>query len=92
MIFAWFQKYLFTTATLVEGFSVFGTSERLFVTTMNQFDLNAYTIYNRWVDPDLYKTDEDAILDSLKPENLFIGDKALIYAYHYNNDLYKNFW
>ena len=62
------------------------------MTTMNQFDLNAYTIYNRWVDPDSYKTEEDGILDSLKPENLFIGDKALIYAYPYNNDLYKNFW
>ena len=30
--------------------------------------------------------------ERLRPENLFIGDKALVYIYAYNFNVYNNFW
>ena len=31
-------------------------------------------------------------VDKLRPENLYIGDKALVYIYAYNFNVYNNFW
>ena len=61
---------------------------------MTQFDNAAYGLYNRWFAPPSIW--DDNLLDKLKPENLYIGDKALIYVHPYggpyNDDIFNNFW
>ena len=61
---------------------------------MTQFNNAAYGLYNRWFAPPSIW--DDYLLDDLKPENLYIGDKALIYVHPYggpyNDDIFNNFW
>ena len=57
----------------------------LFLTTMEKLDQEATAISAR---------DSSFQLDStkLQPNNLFIGNKALIFVYSDNFNVYKNFW
>lgn len=52
---------------------------------MNKFDQEAASITAR---------DSLFVLEStkLQPDNLFIGDKVLIYAHADNNNVYEQFW
>ena len=52
---------------------------------MQQFDQEAPSMMSR----DASYQFED---DKLRPENLYIGDKALVFIYAYNNNVYNNFW
>ena len=64
---------------------IFETNKRLFVTTFDKFDLEAPAISAR---------DASFKLDTAKltPDNLFIGEKALIYAYAESFNAFNNFW
>ena len=64
---------------------LFETIVSLHVTTMDKFDQEAPLIAAR--DPSFQLNET-----KLEPDNLFIGDKALIFAYPDNFEVYENFW
>ena len=57
----------------------------LLVTTMEKFDQEAPLIAVR--DPSFKLNATE-----LEPDNLFAGDKALIYVYPDNFEVFENFW
>ena len=61
------------------------TIESLYLTTMNNFDREAASISTR---NSSYQLDTA----KLQPDNLYIGDKALIYAHAHNFNVHENFW
>lgn len=63
----------------------FETIESLYLTTMNNFDREAASISTR---NSSYQLDTA----KLQPDNLYIGDKALIYAHAHNFNVHENFW
>ena len=52
---------------------------------MQQFDQEAPSIMSR---DKSYQLEDD----KLRPQNLYIGDKALVYIYAYNYNVHNNFW
>ena len=57
----------------------------LYVTDMNAFDNEAPKMLARDASYNLQ-------VDNLKPDNLFVGEKALIYIHAKNFNVFNNFW
>lgn len=73
---------------LNQSFSISLADISLFVTDMNQFDKEAPSMIER---NSSYRFEWD-LSDSMTPETLYVGDKALIYLHPTDFNVYNNFW
>ena len=60
-------------------------TQSLLVTDMNAFDKEAPKMWARDASYNL-------LVDNLTPDNLSVGDKALIYIHAKNFNVFNNFW